>query len=151
MLEGGQRRAGQPRRAIFAGSGEAAQVERYPDQRAHDRQREQQVGGETEMADVGAVGEARHHHIPAEHALRPAEHEQADHLPAIAPGDRAPTREPGERKREGEPDHAAEQAVQPFPEIYLLEGGEGHARGAVDLPIFGRRLVKVEGGPSRPG
>ena len=72
MASGRDAEAGEPRAV-------AAQVQRDPDQRAHDRQRQQQMRGQAEVADVGAVGEAGHHHVPAERALQPAEHQQPDH------------------------------------------------------------------------
>ena len=40
---------------VLARRGEAPQIERDPDQRAHDGQREQQVRRQAEMADVGAL------------------------------------------------------------------------------------------------
>ena len=84
-------------------------------------------------------------HVPAERALRAAEQQQGDQPPAVAVRDRALPREPGQRQREGEADQPAEQPVHPFPEEDELEVGEVHAGRAVDLPIFRRLLVEIEG------
>ena len=48
------------------------------------------------MADVGALGQARHHHVPAKCALRSAEQQQGDQPRAIALGNRPLPGEPGE-------------------------------------------------------
>jgi hypothetical protein len=85
-----------------------------------------------------------HHHVPAEQPLRSAEREQADDLPAVALGDRAPDPEPQQARAEDEADQPAEQAVGEFPPIDVLECRERHSRRPVDLDIFGGRLVEVE-------
>ena len=136
---------GQSGRAALTRPGELPEIERGPDQRGHDEQCEQQVRGQAEMADIGPVDEARHHHVPAEQALAAAEQEQRDQPPAIALGNGPLHREPGEREGEGKADQPADQPVDPFPEEDELILGEVHARRAVDLAIFGGRLVKVEG------
>src|SRR5689334_9856477 len=82
---------------------------------------------QAEVAYVSAVGEAGHDHVPAEHALRAAEEEQAGQLPAIAGRAGATDGEPSRRQREGNANQPADLPVQPFPEIDLLELGEAHA------------------------
>ena len=59
-----------------AGVGASAQVERGPDQRGEQEQREQQMGREAVGADLGAALEARHDHEPADRALKAAKDEQ---------------------------------------------------------------------------
>src|SRR3954470_2182050 len=76
--ENGERDGRQPRQArrlVLPGGGEALQVQPDPDQRAYDRQREQQMSGEAEVADVGAVLESGFDHVPTERALQTAEDE----------------------------------------------------------------------------
>ena len=84
-------RGRQARRAVLTSPCKPAKIERHPDEGAHDRKSQQQVRRQAEVADVGAIDEAAHHHVPAEHALHSTEHEEADELPAIALRDRAPT------------------------------------------------------------
>ena len=61
---------------------------------------------------------------------------------AVAARDRPPPPEPQQRQREDQADRPPDQAVEIFPEEDALELAERHA--AVDLAIFGRRLVAVE-------
>ena len=143
--ERGDRRAGHARRAVLARSRELPKVESDPDQGAHDREGEQQVRRKAEMADVRPVDQAGHDHVPAQRALQPAEDEQADELPAIALRDRALRREPDQRQREGHADQAADQPVEPLPEEDELELRQRHSGRPVDLEIFRRLLVELEG------
>src|SRR3954454_24251817 len=97
-----------------------------------------------QVADVGALGEARHDHIPAEQALRSAEREQADHLPAVAPWNAALPRQPSQAASEYDSDQPPKQAMDEFPPVDVLELGEGHPSGSIDLAVFGGRLIEVE-------
>jgi rhodanese-related sulfurtransferase len=92
------------------------EIERRPDQQAEDEERQEQVDGEADVADLRPVDQARGDHPPADRALQPAEHEQAGEPPAIAARDRPLPGEPEQRKGEGEADEAAEQPVDIFPE-----------------------------------
>ena len=64
---------------------------------------------------------------------------------AIALGNRALQREPGDADEEDEAEDAAEQAMDPFPEEDELEAGQRHSGGPGDLAILRRLLVEVEG------
>ena len=77
---------------------------------------------------------------------KPTSSSKRDEARAIAARDGAAHGEPDEGHEHGQPDQPPEQAVEPFPEIDLLEGGEVHPRRAVDLAIFGGRLVAREFG-----
>ena len=97
------------------------------------------------MADVGPILEAGFDHVPAERALEPAEDQQPDHLPAVAPGNRPHRREADEPHGEDESDQPSEKTVDELPPVNVLELGQGHARRAVDLAIFRGRPIKGEG------
>ena len=102
------------------------------------------MGGEAEMADIGAFAEPRGDHPPADEPLKPAQREQPDQARAIAFGDHPAPGIDRERQREGEADDAAEQAVDIFPEEDELEIGQRHALGLVDFLIFGDLLIFQE-------
>ncbi len=100
------------------------------------------MDGEADVADVGPVDQSRGDHPPADRALQRAQCEKPAEPPAIAGRNRPAQREPGERKREGEADQPAEQAVDIFPEIDVLELAQSHA--AVDQLELRSLAVGVE-------
>ena len=138
----GQCEGSQSRRARAGVAGQRAQVERGPDQPAHDEQRRQQMHRQAIMADVGALRQAGFDHPPADRALQSAQREQGRQPPAIAFRDRPLPGEPQQRQREGDADQSPEQPVHPLPEKDELELGQAHA--PVDLPIFRNLLVQAE-------
>lgn len=60
------------------------QREGEPEQQAEDDKGQRQMRGEAEMADGGNIDKAAGDHIPAHHALRPAENEHAKKFDFVA-------------------------------------------------------------------
>ena len=69
------------------------------------------------LADIGAIDEARFHHVPAERALQPAEHENDCEPRQEARFEPAGEPEEQERDKKGDADEAAKQAMSPLPPI----------------------------------
>ncbi len=92
--------------------------------------------------DIDPVGEAALHHQPADRALRAAEQEQHDQPERIAARHGALRQEPQQWQRESDADQPAEQAVEIFPEIDVLERGERHA--LVHQHILRAVLIGIE-------
>ncbi len=118
-------------------------VQRGPQRKQINRQRQGQMGGQAVLADRRLVDQPAFHHVPAQHPLQPAEHEQNR---AFFP-DRAvqaPFRqEPGKGNEKHNPDDASEQAVQVFQPEDFLKPAEAHPR--VDVPVFRALPVGIEG------
>ena len=137
----GQRPDGDGRHALTC-RGWALEVKRGPDGQAEDREGGQEMHREAQVADVGALNEAARDHPPADRALDADQQENRDEAGLIALGDRLADPEPGQRKQHRKPDHPAEQAVDIFPEIDVLE--LGHAHAAIDLLIFRDLPIALE-------
>ena len=121
----------------------AAETEQEPERVAEDQQRHAEMRREPVLADIGAVDEAALHHVPADRALKSAEHEQADQSGQQRARDIAREPEHDEGHEEGGADQPAEKAMRPFPPIDGLEVLQAHA--ALDLGIFRDLLIGLEG------
>src|SRR6478609_2949649 len=94
-------------------------------------------------ADLGTPFEARHDHEPADRTLRAAEDEQCRQPQAIAFGNRALEREPGDADEKDEAENAAEQAMDPLPEENELEAAKSHSGRPGHLAKLRRLLVEA--------
>lgn len=94
------------------------------------------------LAHIGALGEPRTHHPPADRALQSAEGEETGKLPAESAIDDAARPEHGKGNDESNADQPAEHPVPPLPPIDELEPGERHVR--IDREELGNLAVLVE-------
>src|SRR5260221_13642409 len=117
------------------------QVERCPQDRGIDDDGKAEMGDEPVLADLDAVDETALDHDPAEHALEPAEHENADQPRHQTGRDATAEQAPQEGRGKGDYDQAGPQAVQPLPEEERLEVRQAHPGmhelELRDRPIFG--------------
>ncbi len=139
---------GDPCRARDAGAARRASVrsreaEQQPERVAENEQRDAEMRGEPVLADIGTLDQPALHHVPADRALKSAEHEQADQPRQQRTRDIAGEPEHDEGHEEGDADQPAEKAMRPFPPIDGLELLEAHA--ALELGIFRDLPVGLEG------
>jgi hypothetical protein len=139
MRSGPQARRGGARGRIAP----APQFEGAPQHGAQDCHSQRQVSRQPVLADIGALAEPAHHHVPAERALQPAQHEDAGQAREHAFRDRPEDQEHREWNEEGDADEPAQESVRPFPPVDHLEFRKAHA--AIDDLIFGDLPVFLEG------
>ena len=123
--------AGDPRRRGRARSRRSfaftPEVEDEPQRVAEDGDGDAEMRRQPVLAHIDTGDEAALHHVPAERALQPAEHEQSEQPRQQCARYVAGEPEGEEGHKEGDADQAAEEAMSPFPPIDGLELIEAHA------------------------
>ena len=100
--------------------------------------------GEAILRDLGAVGEPRGDHPPADCALHGAQSEDEPQAHAQTGRDPTAPQEEQERQQERCADHASQQPMGPFPPIDRLERRKVHA--GIALCVLRDRLVFLKFG-----
>src|SRR5215470_8798822 len=101
--------------------------------------------GQAQWRDAWVIDEPARDHVPAERALEGAEDEDREKRNAVARRDSLPDEKPQIRQQERHTNRPTEQAMEIFPPENLFERIEAHA--AVDLQVFGCRLILLERDP----
>ena len=84
------------------------------------------MGGQTILADIGAVHQTAHHHVPAHQALKPAKDEKSPQFPFGRAVDGAFGKKPDERDEEHNADQTAPKPVNEFQPEDVFEIIHGH-------------------------
>ena len=132
-------------RAALLRASRVEDVQREREQVDVDQDREREMGRQPILADPRLVDESALDHVPAEHALRAPEDEQAGEARDQRRRNRPHREKHEEREQERDTDPAPEHAVGVLHPEDALELGERHP--PVDQPVLGGGAVGVELAP----